>query len=358
MATVGHTLVGLSLSNLSRATSRGQALRYVWPGLIVLLAHVVDIVEWMIVLVAPEYFNQHFVTNSPFVTAGIVAVAWLVLFVGTRLRRPWPYILVALAVFSHLLLDYDPVRIAVADTYSRSADAELPGLCDAVIAEVWLYGLLLVSVGLVQAARQHDCPRRGRAAAGVLGVLAIFAAITRSPGLWMPAYVLAVLHTLLLSRRHLTLRLLWSLVPLVPLFMLLAVESWAGRLFDQATMMKKDRNYAGAAEMYERALAVPTRSCQLGAFVYLSQCQRQLGDLAGAEATLLRAIRRCEQPHWARLGLAALYMDPQVRGTPCYRPQEAARILRGMIDGQCPSHIVDRARRMLEDLHHQGLAEP
>ena len=69
MATIGHTLIGLSLGSLSRAESRGQALRYIWPGLIVLMAHLVDIAEWVVILAAPAYFDQHFVTNSPLIAS-------------------------------------------------------------------------------------------------------------------------------------------------------------------------------------------------------------------------------------------------------------------------------------------------
>jgi len=328
-----------------------------WLGVMVLLAHLVDISEWIIILAAPEYFDQRFVTNSPLVTATLVGAVWIVMALGVRLRRPWPYALIALAVFSHLLLDWHPARIALVDTYHHSTEAQIPSRFEAVIAEIWLYGLLLVLVGLVQAARQRDCPTSGRAAAGILGALAIFAAISRSPFLWTPAYGLALLHTLLLFRREVNVRLLWSLVPLLPLIALLSVELWAGHIYKQAEALRKSKEYAAAITVYQRALAVPTRSQNLSAYLRLSRCQQRLGDFTAAEATLLHAIRVCDNPYWLHCRLAALYTDPDVQETPFFRPDEAGKILQDVIDSPCRAVIRNHARKKLERLRRQGLIE-
>jgi tetratricopeptide (TPR) repeat protein len=249
------------------------------------------------------------------------------------------------------------VRTALADLYGGSSEEEMPGLYDAVAAEVWLYGLLLVIVGLGRAARQHDCPPRGRTAAWVLGAMALITAATRVPALWMPAYGAAALHTLLLLRRELELRFLWSLVPLVPLAALLTVELWAGYLYREARALQVNKNYAAAAMMYEQALAVPARSQKLGARVRLSQCQRELADFAAAEATLLRAVKMGDRPDWPHCGLAGLYMDSRAKHTPQFRPEEAARILREVVDGLSPAMVKAHARRKLDRLRRQGLIE-
>jgi hypothetical protein len=357
MATIGHSLIGLSIGSIGRAEVRGRVLQHVWPGLIVLMAHLVDLAEWAVILVAPGYFDQHFVTNSPLVTAGLVAAVWIVIAFVTRLRRPWLYVLVALAIGSHLLLDHRLVRTALADLYGGSSEEEMPGLYAAVVAEVWLYGLVLVMVALARAARQHDCPPRGRAAAAVLGVVALVAAVTRVPGLWMPAYGVAALHALLLLRRDLELRLLWSLAPLVPLAALLTVELWAGHLYHEARALQVNKDYAAAAKAYRQALAVPARSQKLGAHVRVSQCQREMGDFAAAEATLLRAVKMCDRPDWPHCVLAGLYADSRAKHTPLYRPEEAARILREVVDGLSPAMVKAHARRKLDRLHRRGLIE-
>ncbi len=357
MATIGHSLVGLSIGSLGPSEVRGRAFRYAWPGLIVLLAHLVDIAEWAVILVAPGYFDQHFVTNSPMVTAGLVAAVWLGLAIFVRLRRPWPYLLAALAVFSHLLLDHPLVRTVLADLHGPSSAEEMPGLADTISAELWLYGLVLVIVGLVRAARQKGCPPRGRTAAWVLGIIALITAATRVPALWMPAYGVAALHTSLLLRRELELRFLWSLVPLVPLAALLTVELWAGYLYQEARALQVNKDYAAAALMYEQALAVPARSQKLGAHVRLSQCQRELADFAASEATLLRAVKMCDRPDWPHCVLAGLYADSRAKRTPQFRPEEAARLLHEVVDGLSPARVKAHARRKLDRLRRQGLIE-
>lgn len=348
VATIGHTLVGLSLSGVGNGrTLGGTVWRYAWPGIMVLMAHLVDLVEWAVMLAAPTYFDEHFVTNSPLVTAGIVAGVWLAMYL-LRIRRVWPYVVVAVAVFSHLLLDHRAARVFLMDAFDITQGTEAPGLLESILAEAWLYGLLLVSVYLVRATRVRGCPRRGRVAAGVLAGVALIAAVSRITWLWMPAYALAGLHATLLLRSNLTSKYLWSLLPLIPLAGLLVVELWASHLFHQALTLQLQKDYAGAAAKYKQALDVPTRSKQVYNYVRCSQCLQQLGDLSGAEANLRYAARVCEQPYWAEFALANLYSSPQTRGTDFYRPEYALGRYRELLEGPYPARLKWYARRELK----------
>ncbi|MFH1417954.1 MAG: tetratricopeptide repeat protein [Planctomycetota bacterium] len=357
MATVGHTLVGLSLARLSHGEPSERGLRYVWPGLMVLGAHLVDIAEWVVILVAPTYFDQHFVTNSPILTAGLVVLVWAVMAVVFHVRRPWAFVLAGIAVFSHLLLDHRLVRAVLLDVYGIPAAEGPLGLWNAILAEVWLYGLLLVCVGLLQAARQRDCPRMGRAVAGVLGVAAILAAISRLAALWMPIYGLAAVHTLLLFRRALKPGLLWSLVPVVPLLALLAVELWAARLSDQGDVLMRAKDYAGASRLFQRSVSVPTRSKGTTAYRKLGSCQWRMGEFAAAEASLLHAIRIGDEPCWAKIALAKVYQDPGAKPAGLYRPREAAKLLQGVLDTPEAMNCWRSARKRLDRLRERGFAE-
>lgn len=357
MATIGHTLTGLSFGGLWHDTSQGRVLRYAWPGLMILMAHLVDVVEWVVILAAPGAVDRHFVTHSPLVTAGVVAGVWICIAVGTRTRLVWPYIVIGLVVFSHLLLDHRVVRTVLDDLYNGSPKSKMPDVFDTMLAEIWSYGLILVLVTLVQASRARHRPRRGRRACVVLGVLAVASAVTRWPALWVPVYTLSMLHAAILLWRRPQLRLAWSLVPLSPLVILLVFELWAAYLCNEANRLYSAEQPAAAAEVYRRALAVPARSQQLGARICLSTCQRRLGDHGGAEATLLHAVRVCERPYWAQWSLARIYSDPELRGSPLFRPAEAVRILREMAAGPCPASVKTAARKRLSRLRGMRLLE-
>jgi hypothetical protein len=357
MATIGHTCVGLSLSCLSSARGRRGRLAHIWPGLMVLMAHLVDIAEWVVVVAAPTYFDEHFVTNSPVLTGLLVVAVWALLaFVG-RVRRPWPYLLIVAAVFSHLLLDHHLARQALTDTYGAASAGEEPSLQESLIAETWSYGLLLVLASLGRAAWQKDCPRKGRAAAGLLAVAAVFAATTRHPAVWVPVYALAAAHALMLMRRALGFRFLWNLVPVTPIFALLVMELYAGHFCRQADAFSREGDYARAEVLYRRALEVPTRSRNVGARIHLSWCQRQTGDLGGAVATLRYAMRVSEYPSWPAITLAELLICPEAKGTPYYSPQEAAVLLRQVIAGPSNESHTAQARHMLNALRRTGALE-
>ncbi len=357
MATVGHTLVGLSLAGCSRAESRGGALRFVWPGLMVLLAHLLDVVEWGVILISPAYFDHKCVSNSVWLTTIVAGVACVGLAVFARLRKPWPYMLAVAAILSHAAMDHGLFREVLVDAYGYAQDDDLPGLGQSMAAEVWLCGLLLVGVLLIRASSERGCPRRGRAAAGVLAAAAILAAVARSPWLWVPAYGLAVVHALLLQRKHFNWRLAWSVVPLIPLLALLSVELWAGWLFHQGDVERGRREYAAAVEMFNRSAAVPTRSSKTAAYVRMSYCWRSLGDFRAAEKALLRAEAIREGGWVARYQLAMFYIDRRVSGTSFDRPELAAEMLQQIVDGDVPDHIKGYARRRLASLRAEGRIE-
>lgn len=350
MATIGHSLVGLSCGSVWRPRPAASRLRYAWPGLMVLMGHLVDIVEWCAILVAPGYFAAHFVTNSPAVTAAIVVTVWLVLAVLCRRRTPWLYLLVAAAVFSHLLLDHPIVRRTLVDVYDGPTNEILPNLERAVAAEVWFYGCVLVCALLIRAGRSSACTRRGRTLTVLFGIAAALAASTKMPAFWIPAYFLAVLHVALVFRRDLSIRFAWSVVPIIPILLLLGFELRARSLFRAAEFELAQREYARAAELFEQALAVPTRSSKAVAFVHLGYCRQGLGDLAGAEDAMLRACADKESGDWASYMLGAFYINNRTRGTPYFQPDKAATILEGVLN-DCPDAALRRyARDRLADI--------
>lgn len=357
MATIGHTLVGLSLAGLAGAESRGGAMRRTWLGFMALAGHLVDIVEWGIVIVAPKYFDHHYVTNSPVLTAGISAAVCLGLAVFAKLRSLRAYALVVLAIYSHLLLDSQLMKTFVAEAYGRWIEGENADLYQSAFGEIWFYGLPLLCVSLVQASRRRDCPRRGRAAAIALIAIVILAAITRVAAIWAPVYGLAALHVLLLSRREIKPAILWNLVPPIPVFALLAVELWAGYLYGQGVSLENQRAYPAASAMYKRALAWPTRSTKVGCYFHLGECLRREGLLASAEAAFLRASMIADQSFLAQSKLARFYAHSNVRGTPFFQPDKARRLLQELLVGGSPPEIASYARQLLKQLDERGYVE-
>jgi hypothetical protein len=332
-------------------------MRFTWAGFMVLMAYLVDLVEWGVILLDPAYFDQHFATNSPLVTAVIAAVVCLALAVFARLRQLWVYALVVLTIFSHLVLDHSLIRTALADAYRPLSQGGHPSLPQSAWAEVWLYGLLLLCVGLLHASRRQECPPRGRATAKALVAAAILAAITRVAWLWMPVYLLGAAHCGLIFRRKLKPPILWNLVPPIPVMLLLAVELWANHLYDRAMALNAAGLYPAAARMFQRVLAVPTRSQNLGAYIYLSECLRREGDLAGAEAALRKALRVTDQPWWAKAKLARLYAHSSGRETVYFRPDRARELLQQVIDGRAPAQAKDYAGHLLKALRERGQVE-
>jgi len=354
MATIGHSLVGLSCGTVWRPQPATSRLRYAWPGLMVLMGHLVDIVEWCAILIAPGCFAAHFVTNSPAVTVAIVATVWLVLAVSCRRRPPWLYLSVAAAVFSHLLLDHPIVRRTLVDVYCGPTTEILPDLERSIAAEVWLYGWVFVCALLVQAGRSPACPRRGRILSVLLGVAAALAASTKMPAFWIPAYLLAVLHAGLILRRDLSIRFAWSVVPIIPILLLLGVELRARTLFREAEFLFDQREYARAAELFERAVAVPTRSSKAVVLVHLGHCRMHIGDLTGAEDAMLRACADRESGVWASYMLGAFYINNRTRGTSYFQPSKAVGLFAKVIQESDDATLRRYAQDRLDDINHRA----
>ena len=357
MATVGHTLVGLSLGGLCRGRDRNHAMPAIWTGLVVLLAHLVDLVEWTVTLVVPSMRDNHFLTHSPLLAGGLVVVVWAILRLVTKLRSIWVYLVVGLVILSHLVLDHPLVRRLIADASGIAPRDELPRLWETILVEVWLYGTVLVVALLLRASREPACPRWGRYACGVLGLMAVAAATTRHVAIWAPAYCLALVHAALLLRRDLKPRLAWSLLPLTPLFIFVGIEISAMRLGGRAESLRKQGNFAQAAELYQRALDLPTRTAQARAYVNLARCYTALGRPAEAEAILLRGGAKTYGSVWVDYWLARFYADSRRRGSTYFQPQKAAEIFRQIRDGPTEQSAHNAAIVMLRRMWQEGSIE-
>jgi hypothetical protein len=329
----------------------------VWTGLVILLAHLVDLVEWAVTLVVPSTRDNHFLTHSPMLAGGLVVLVWVVLRLGTKLRSLWGYLIVALAIYSHLALDHPLVRRLLADASGIMPRDELPRLRETMLAEIWLYGVVLVIALLFRASRQPGCRRWGRFACGVLGVMAVVAAATRQVALWAPTYFLALMHAALLLRRELTPRLAWSLLPLTPLFIFVGVEIAAKRLARQAEALQMQRNFAEAVDLYQRALDLPIRTAQVRTYVNLAQCYSALGHPGKAEDILLRGRAKSYGNPWADFWLARFYADTRLRGSPYFKPRRAAELFRQIRDGPVEQAARNAAIAMLGRMRQEGSME-
>jgi hypothetical protein len=299
----------------------------------VLSAHLVDLVEWILTVYSPGRYSTHFVTHSPWLTTGLVISFWAVLAFWARASSPWPYLCIAVGIFSHLLLDYPPERILLVNLYGRENRDALPGLRESIVAEIWLFGLFLVIVMLMQAIRDSKCPPKGRTLACALGAVCIIAAATRAAILWVPAYLMATLHAGILLRRELNVRLLWNFVPAIPVVALLLVELWFNAVYRRAIQLQQGGDYANAARLHHQALAIPTRSSKVGVYIYLGTCELAMKNWAACVYDLQTAVRLSEDPAWAQLNLSVFYMNDNLRGTVYFRPDEAERILNSIVVG-------------------------
>lgn len=358
MATIGHTLVGLSFAGCSRAQSRDRRLPYVWIGLMVLMAHLVDVVEWFTVVLVPGWKNGHYLTHSPIYTAIMVGAVCGCIAFFAKVRRPMVFLLVALAVFSHLLLDWYGGRKALANAAGVIEETEIGKdgfpLRQMIVAEIWLYGLLLIEVLLWRAASDKRCPSSGRHIAGYLAAVAVVAAGTRIAAIWAPVYTVCALHSALMLRRDLSWRLAWGAVPLIPLGICLCGELYSSHLIASA----KDRMMAGeyheAISRYERSLRFPARASQVSTYVNIGQCYEYMREPLLAEATFMKAIRADDTPNSGQYWLAWLYANQNYVGTPIYRPDEAARILRELIGSTIRARVKELAAMLLADIERRG----
>jgi len=357
MATIGHALVGLSLSELCPQRARTGALKYVWTGLIVFLAFVVDLVEWVATFFLPRDSDKHFLSNSAWLGGLVCFVACIAAAVMTRSRHIMIYLIVAAAIFSHLPLDSSRGREFLAESYGISDDLRLLTAWQAAEAECWLYGLLLCEVSLLLAMIDRRCPSKARLLAIFLAILSAAAAYTREIYLWAPAYLLALLHVALLWQAAFDRRMLWGLLFLVPLLVVPVSQILARLYTDQAVKLREAKDYRGALALHERVLSMPTRASFASNYLEMSRCYDAMGEPARSEAALLEMRRGSHEygPHIPNFWLARFYMNRRWIGTNYYRPQMAAQLLRGIVreskrsDQQTwASESLDQLRKRME----------
>ncbi len=324
----------------------------------VLMAHLVDVVEWFTVVLVPGWKNGHYLTHSPIYTAIMVGVVCGCIAFFAKVRRPTVFLLIALAVFSHLLLDWYGGRKALANAAGVIEEAEIGKdgfpLRQMIVAEIWLYGLLLIEVLLWRAASDKRCPPLGRQAAGFLAAIAVIAAGTRLAAIWAPVYALCAAHAGLILRRDMTWRLAWGLVPLVPLGICLCGELYSSHLIATARDRMMAGEYHEAISRYERSLRFPARASRVSTYVNIGQCYEYMKEPLLAEATFMKAIRADDTPNSGQYWLAWLYANQNYVGTPIYRPDEAARILRELIDSTIRVRVKQLAVTLLADIERRG----
>ena len=351
MATIGHGLVGLSLAGLSRAKSRGNAMRFTWPGFMFLLGHVIDVIEWVTVILFANWADGHYLTHSPLMTVGFVAVVCGLVAAFGKVRRPWPYFLIAVCIFSHLALDSARGRVFLANLYGVTPEGlEGYSLRETVTAEIWLYGLMLLLVLLVRGVLDSKIRKRGKILTGVVAALAILAAATRLAAVWIPVYVLGYLHAGMMLRREIDLRMAWGGLFLIPLVVCVVSEVHASRLSGDAWALQMDQDYRGAIRLYNNSLAYPQRASPVNTLTHIGQCYDALGDLPEAERYFKKAMTVSEEPGWGHYWLAWFYANRNWQATPFYKPQEAMRILEVIGASGAREAVKTTAAGLLADL--------
>ncbi|MFH0980930.1 MAG: hypothetical protein V2A79_05265 [Planctomycetota bacterium] len=355
MAFVGHGLVGSAMAGWVSAGARRQRFRYVWPGLMVLLAYAVDLAEWFAIICDPEKIDRRFVTHSPFLVGGIAGGVCLVLGVYCRFRHPWPYLVIAGVVFSHLLLDIKGVRIGVARWYAgHLIDERKLGHLAILPSECCVYGALLVWTLLIRASFERGASARSRAASRLLAVAAGVAAASRYLAIWTPIYVVSLLHAGIVLRRHLNRRWLWTVVPLLPLGALGFATWLAGHRLEQAMALSRLGLDKAALRVYQSALAVPTREGRDSMYRGLGWSYEKLDELSVAEQAYQYALAVSSYAGWSELALGDFYLRHP--GTAFYRPRQAARLYHQVLE----SYDVDEdarpyARDRLDRLRERGV---
>lgn len=341
---------------MSRSESRGGTMRFIWPGFLILMGHFVDVIEWFTIVLAPNWAGGHYLTHSVFGTCLFLILICIGMLVATRLRKPWPYALIAVAFLSHLALDALWGRSALANLYGiePSEDGEGFPLRYTFVAEIWLYGMLLLIVMLGRGASEKSCPKPGRIAAGFLGALAILAVGTRIGALWMPIYALGFLHAALLLRRRIDPRLLWSLIPLLPIVVYVGAEIHSSNMIYAAESMRVSGDFAGALTMFHRALRFPMHASHETTFIHIAQCHDSRGELADAEMYFKKAVQAAEAPGWGRYWLAWFYAKRDWRDTPYFRPRESARILEQLLRDTDRPRVKQSAQWLLGELQSRG----
>ena len=360
---------------MARPRSEGPAAAW-WPGLLILGAHLPDVSEWCLTLVGLQNERTHqFHTIKG--AAALMLAGWAGLMLLARVRRARPLLLWAAAVWSHLLLDSPSLGHWIRSWYRDppfGTDIPARGLDPA--AELWFFGLFVVLTGLalallhnrpaaaephsrtdamdmLSAAHEYGHGERGQAGLLRFRVCAVWIPLVLIafclPGLrwpWMLAYTCGVVIALWGTQVEVKSRWLFNLVPLAPVIALGAVELWAGILLQRAGQLEWARDYQGAAALYRRSAALPTRSDKAIRWWGVGRCCENAGDFAGAEAAYRACVETDLEWRWSKVILAKLYLRS---GTPAGR-QAADRLLREVLDGDEPPYAKQSARWLLDNL--------
>lgn len=356
MAVVGHGLLGLALAGSVPARARGDRLRYLWPGILVLLAYAVDLAEWFTILIKPDLVDRRLVTHAPWLVAGLAGGACAVFGLVFRFRRPWAYAAVAVAVFSHVLLDSQRVRIGLFEWYfGRSPGEDEPLYPAALLMEVCVYGAPLVWALLIRAAIEPGVLRPARSAAWVLAALSAVALVSRKPAVWGPVYALSAVHASLVLRRHVNFKLLWNGVPLLPLAVMALATGLVWYRVSQGHRLAAAGFDREAVRAYRSALDVPTRGDRMGLYLRLGRCYERLQDLPSAERVYQQALIFSPVPDWPELVMADFYArHPR---TLFYLPDRSVELYTQLLESPKARKVLkDRARAKLQRLreHREG----
>jgi len=187
------------------------------------------------------------------------------------------------------------------------------------------------------------------------GILTVIAAATRMVAIWVPAYLIALGTAAYLCRRSISMKWLWSLVPVLPLLIFLVFEFMAAREADRARDLLNAGAYDRAISLYQHVLSYPTRTTSGGTYVELSLCHQKSGNLEAAETALLKG-RRLSPDHWMPIyWLGRFYSDERRRGTRYFKPQVAGALFEQIRDGPYTKREREYARDQLQALRARGL---
>lgn len=327
---------------------------HLWPAFIVLLAHAVDLIEWGAAVVMAAPADRRFLTHSPLAAGALVLLIWITLALGARLRRPVPYLIVAAAVFSHLLLDLHSVRFFIAHTYAQQEAYSPPPFEQSFVAEIWLLGLVFVLVALTRAVLQPTCPRKGRVAGSVLMLAALAAAASRLPAVWIPAYLVSLAHAAVLLRRRFNVRQLWGIVVVLPILAFVLVEATAAHLTAKGLALRRAGRLHEAVQVQNRVLSLPIRESHTWHHIQLAMSYEGLRQFDKAEAAFLDALTIGDRSPWPKIYLARLYANPKSRSSGLFRPQEAKTLYLAAQAGTQDDRARAYVERKLAELERLG----
>ena len=348
VATVGHTLVGLSFGGMAAPKTGPNAARYLWPGLLILFAHLLDLVEWFAQFFLSNGEIRAYAKHSPLFAAVLVGFVLAGFALLTRIRKPLPYALIASAVLSHWVLDLRVARVAIIDAYGFPISDIFPKLSQSMLAEAWIFGLFFVIVVLLQAGRHEGSIRRAGPAFSGLILISVVAALSRVAAIWMPAYGLALVCAAYQLRNRLRWAFLWSLAPLIPLLALVSVELVGISHMLRARRFEENERYAAAIDVYRQVLAMPTRSSKATPYEQIGSCYMKLGLPEEAERAWRAAQEATNSSPWPSYRLAKMYSDPRWKQTEFFRPREAENMLRRIVEGPYTRFERRKARQLLD----------